>query len=447
MSDSEDEDEVGQLIGNTWNSCTTKTVIDSKSDLGNLETSSHHSRKLSESELGLISESVLDDKHSLYVRNDLMLQQQLQAKQDDMNQIELEQQQLRERLIKELRDNGKDLKPTDETIERDIMELWSISKDPTIYARYFYYFRELPLVETKDWITSTNRQVLKSTEQSLSIHHIDKSLPKNVRHVDLGINENWCKVKLHHENLTSDINLLKVKIFIKYNVIYNCEEITEIYKMFFRTLLDDNLRRYHYMEVVEFCKLFEIIYQRYPITVDTIYEILDNVLNQIKIYGDVDTDGKLYYERFKYQILELMNQHVRIDLTTKLTAKFMAFEDLVLFVNEYNQIIHSSLRQIHKNRHNGVAESNSVIYKYHYNLRLLNFVVQNYDHQINELPKVITNLTAIKKTYQHLMHQLSAVPGMYYLLNVIHEDFNYLNYYQVKFEKYNAAYKQNDFYN
>lgn len=354
---------------------------------------------ISEDEMDLIDTGYLKDTRKI---NDQLIQHALEKQAtpvvDTRAMVTLE----------ELNNNGahKEFKESDEEVE-------NILKHGA--PRFLFVYRDLKLEPPEQ--NSSSEQWWSSLDGAVLKNHIRRRKTKTFVPIgetfDIGMIKGFQPVlKYNHYNSTSEVNILRTTIFILDKLQYGPVD-DGLYDIFCWTLCDYNLNRYCHELLVEFSKFFTQIYAKCP-------KNIGDVVNSWKLkyyYETNESDNPrsdlkhIKYELW-YHILNILNLHPSPE--TKISIiYFIDVTDLRDFFT-----LKPSLETVHKT---------------HMDLRLLPFVLTHKDINTNDIFK-------LKKKYQELMSRVTfgdkSNETKQDLLKMLHEDYLYLNYYEIKFKQY-----------
>lgn len=463
-SDDSDDDVLGDLLGPSAISATPNTTIN-RSIGPNNATGLNTSNDIDE--LGLIP-----PPPGSRTRHKLMVEQAQMALQathesEKLKSRELFMNLLRQQLRRELADNGTTTAKIDDRI---IDNLISESEDIHTYSRRYYLFHELPVssgptpvlyglnwktIDVKKLVEKYNLTELpfKSTSMDF-LQQIDNVLDElfkvgkttqlhiNTSYKELGIVDLNVKFKLDHINGTPGVNLLRTSIFLKLHVLNNTIT-SEHYKLFLLTLCDSNAIQYEYPLLVQFSKLFDVMYAVQPMD---ILQIIDNI--DITVFNlPQDMPIHKYKYQLIYHVLSVLNSTCSSPIIMAATRQFIGFESNCQFAKKLLKL--SSVNVI-------VQLGNPVIlnelHLMHYSLRLLNYVI-TVDITDNEALVITRDFSQSKSGYHNLLGKVAFAEDVNdkynqipELLQILNQDYTYIHYYHVKFSQRESLSSHHDFY-
>lgn len=350
---------------------------------------------VSEDEMDLIDTGYLKDTRKI---NDQLIESALKKQSTpvvDMRTV---------KVVEELNDNGahKEFKEGDEEV-KDILNHGA--------SKFLFVYRDLKLEPPKGcgirWDTSIDPRVLK-----LLIKRRNKLSEPIPQSFDLGMIQGFTPIlKYNHYNSTGDVNILRVKMYIL-DRISKGQVDDQVYDIFFWTLCDYNLNRYSHELLVDFSQMFTELSSQHPKNIGEVVNGWD-----LKYFGEESETNDIDEVKYElwFHILQILNLHPSPE--AQISIRHFLNTDLTQFFS-----FKPTLENIHKR---------------HMDLRLLPLEELK---DVQDLKNDSDDIFKLKKKYQELMSTVTfggrSNDKKQDLLKLLHEDYLYLNYYEIKFKQY-----------
>lgn len=257
--------------------------------------------------------------------------------------------------------------------------------------------------------------------------------------------------KLRHINNNPLIGLTRLSIYIKLRILMSTVD-QSIYTVFFAALCDANLCKLYFSELLEFARLIYPLHKSYQ---PDILALIGITTSLVSIY-DYESETLFclkYASLLRYNILNILQTCMLPDSPSLVKQRI---DDAIIEFIEYNNIkdfVESVINLVKIECATLFVSPDLLleIFKNHFKFRLLHVLV-DYDLDPGALKSISGKLTAAKQQYHQLMGQVSfsSYNDLYnqrsQIVQILDEDYTYLDYFQVKYFQLYSTGSGNRFY-